>query len=785
MRQTGLCVFLATAIGGALVAFGAQPPAPPKLPHAAPAEVGMNAARLAEMDALVAAAIEQKRLPGAVVLVARRGKIAWLRAYGHRQIEPQRTPMTTDTLFDLASLTKPVATAASVMALVEAGKLRLDDPAAQHWPDFAANDKQQITLLHLLSHQGGLVADNRLADYEGGPAQAWRRIAELRPLAPPGERFIYSDVGFMVLGQVVGRVAGEPLDAFARRRLFGPLGMTETGFLPSAELRRRAAPTERRDERWMQGEVHDPRAYALGGVAGHAGLFSTAADLAVFGQMLLGRGEYAGVRVLSAETIAEMIRPRRVPGGLRGLGWDIHSSLSSNRSPAYSKEAFGHGGFTGTALWLDPPRELIVIFLSNRLHPNGKGQVNSLAAEIGSRAVAAIEDAPPAVGPPAVPAPATPKVLAGLDVLRRDRFALLAGRRVGLITNHTGVGRDGLSAARILRDAPGVWLVALFGPEHGIQGKLDTDGIAHGRDESLGLPIYSLYGKTRRPTPEMLAGLDTLVFDIQDIGTRFYTYITTMGYAMQAAAEGKLRFVVLDRPNPIGGVAVAGPLLDAGRESFTAFHRLPLRHGMTAGELAQLFNAELDLKLDLHVVRCEGWRRGDLFDATGLAWVNPSPNMRSLAAALLYPGIGLLETTNVSVGRGTATPFEVFGAPWINGPQLAQRLNDAKVPGIAFVAESFTPETSTHRGQRCGGVRMTIGDRAEFEPVRVGLEIARRLRSDYPNDWKAEGYDRLLGNRRVFEAVLSARPMAEIEALFADDLRAFCDRRKRFLLYAE
>jgi uncharacterized protein YbbC (DUF1343 family) len=757
----------------AMLLLAANATAAPAGPPAAPPEkVGMSAERLSQIDRVVAEGLKDHCMPGCVVMVCRQGKTVFLRAYGDRQVSPTRIPMTTDTVFDLASLTKPVATATSVMLLVERGKLKLDDPVAKTLPEFGRNGKEKITVLQLLTHQGGLVADNSLSDYDDGPAKAREKLLALKPIAAPGERFIYSDVGFMVLGELVRRAAGKDPAEFARENIYRPLGMSETGYLPDEPLRKRAAPTERRGGQWMQGEVHDPRAFQVGGVAGHAGLFSTAADLAVFAQMLLGDGEYRGTKVLSRESVAEMTKSRKVPHGLRGLGWDVKSGYSSNRSPAYSDRAFGHGGFTGTSLWIDPQRELVVIFLSNRLHPDGKGSVNRLAARIGTIAVEAIGESPTK----------GPAVLTGIDVLQRDGFSPLAGRRVGLITNHTGVNRQGVATAQLLRQAPGVQIVALFSPEHGPEGKLDAK-VADARDPLTGLPVYSLYGKTRKPTAEMLKGVDTLVFDIQDIGARFYTYISTMGHAMQAAAEHKLRFVVLDRPNPINGRDVAGPVLDAGRESFVGFHRLPVRHGMTVGELARMFNGELRLDLDLHVVRMEGWRREMFHDATGLRWINPSPNMRSLTEAILYPGIGLLETTNLSVGRGTATPFEVLGAPWLDGPRLAAALADARLPGVSVTAITFTPEASKFQGRRCQGIRLTITDRAAFEPLRTGLEIARQLRKLHPSEWDAKAYNALLGNKQVHEAVLAGKTVAAIEAIYGPELQEFLRKRAGYLMY--
>ncbi len=741
------------------------------LPHVPPSEVGMDRKRLGEIDRIVTEGIRAGQMAGCVVAVGRHGKLVYLKAFGHRQLEPEKRPMTVDTLFDLASLTKPIATATSVMILAQQGKIELCAPVARYLPQFGRNGKEKITVFQLLTHQGGLVADNSLSDYAHGVKTAWERIFALPLHYPPGERFVYTDVGYMVLGRMVEQVSGERLDRFAQRHIFAPLGMCETGFLPGPALRQRAAATEKRNGRWMVGQVHDPRAYRLGGVAGHAGLFSTAEDLAVFAQMMLGRGAYRGVRVLRPQWVDRMTRPYATPRGFRGLGWDVQSGYSSNRSKLYSPEAFGHGGFTGTAIWIDPVYDLLVVFLSNRLHPDGKGTVNPIVGRVGTVAVEAID-----------PAPHRP-VLTGIDVLEQDGFDLLRGSHVGLITNHTGVDRRGISTARLLHDAPEVELVALFSPEHGIEGVLDTSRIGHGRHRELNVPVWSLYGTTRRPTAEMLRGIDTLVFDIQDIGTRFYTYISTMGYAMEEAAKRRLRFIVLDRPNPIGGVAVEGPVLDPGRESFVGYHAIAVRHGMTTGELALLFNAERHMKLDLHVVRMRNWRRELYWEQTGLRWINPSPNMRSVTEALLYPGIGLLETTNLSVGRGTATPFEWIGAPWIDGRSLANSLRKAGLEGIEFRAVSFTPEASVYAGKRCEGVGFRVTDRVKFRPLRTGLELARQLRLQYPDRWDGARYDRLLADRAVFEAVLAARPVDEIEHLYQAELESFVRRRRNFLLY--
>lgn len=364
--------------------------APEKLPVVQPEEAGMLPERLAAIDRIVEEGLKRNNMPGAVVVVGHQGKIAYQKAFGFREVRPNRVPMTLDTVFDLASLTKPIATATSVMQLIESEKLKLNEPIATYFPEFAQNGKDGITVFHLLTHQSGLIPDNPLKDYQDGPAKAWERICGLEPLAKPGERFLYSDVNFIVLGKLIEKVTGQSVHEYSGEHIFRPLGMTETGYLPGEELRRRAAVTQEREGRWMRGEVHDPRAYLLEGVAGHAGLFSTASDLAVYAQMMIELGTYQGIKILNESTAREMTKAYPVPGGFRGLGWDKKSSYSINRGDLFSETAFGHGGFTGTAIWIDPDQELFVIFLSNRVHPDGEGSVNPLAGRIGTIAAAAI-----------------------------------------------------------------------------------------------------------------------------------------------------------------------------------------------------------------------------------------------------------------------------------------------------------------------------------------------------------------------------------------------------------
>jgi uncharacterized protein YbbC (DUF1343 family) len=383
----------------------------------------------------------------------------------------------------------------------------------------------------------------------------------------------------------------------------------------------------------------------------------------------------------------------------------------------------------------------------------------------------------PVLAPPALP------VLPGIDVLARDGFAPLKGKRVGLVTNHTGRAADGTSTIDLIHRANDVRLVALFSPEHGIRGILD-DNVPRSRDENTGLPIYSLYGDTRRPTETMLAGVDVMVVDLQDIGTRFYTYMATLGYVLEEAAKRQIAVVVLDRPNPINGWQIEGPSADAPFAGFNAyFPAMPIRHGMTLGELARLFNDENKIGAQLTVVPVANWRRDYWFDHTSLTWVNPSPNMRNLNQATLYPGIGAIEYSNISVGRGTDQPFEQIGAPWIDGRALAAALNARNLPGIRFYPVAFTPTTSKYANERCEGVFMVISSRTALQPVRVGLEIAAALWKAHADKYRMENTDRLFGSREALERVRLGEDPARVAATWTTPEARWRRLRAKYLLY--
>jgi uncharacterized protein YbbC (DUF1343 family)/CubicO group peptidase (beta-lactamase class C family) len=767
------------------------------------------------MDALIRDAIAANQTPGAVVVVGHGDRILYEKAFGFRATVPAEEPMTLDTVFDLASLTKVVATTTAVMTLIEDGRLRLNDPVAMHIAGFERYNKGSITIRHLLTHVSGLRPDVDLHPWTGYDAAIELAKDEV-PTAAPGETFVYSDINFFLLGDIVTRITRQSLDAYLKRVVFEPLGMKETGFNPPTALSARVAPTERcsEEDAWpckrpgampLRGTVHDPTARRMGGIAGHAGLFSTARDLQRFVRMLVGNGQLDGVRVLSAASVRAMTSPQTPSGmrAVRGFGWDIDTQFSGNRGDLFPIGSYGHTGFTGTSIWIDPSSGGWVIFLSSRLHPDGTGDVTPLRGRVATVAAAAITSGTPKEGSAStaarivkpVPVAAAPSLgppgptLTGIDVLVRDGFKQLRGRRVGLITNHTGKSRDGVATIDLLHKAPGVTLVSLFSPEHGIRGVLDSDVPAE-KDDKTGLVIHSLFykGGTGRPQEGSLNGIDTLVIDLQDIGARFYTYQLAMGYVMEEAARRKIAVVVLDRPNPINGWQIEGPASRApaageSPNTFIAYLPMPVRHAMTMGELARLYNEEKTIHADLTVIAMEHWKRDYWYDETGLSWINPSPNMRNLNQATLYPGIGMIEYSNISVGRGTDQPFEQIGAPWIDGPRLAASLNARRLPGIRFYPITFTPKSSKYSNEECQGVFMVVTNRAALQPVRVGIEIAGALFAMYGDKYDPSNMWRLVGSESIVARIKQGDDPAAIASSATADEARWRRLRANYLLY--
>ncbi|HZQ96630.1 MAG TPA: exo-beta-N-acetylmuramidase NamZ domain-containing protein [Candidatus Sulfotelmatobacter sp.] len=760
--------------------------------------------RLGAVDSIIQQAIADHNIPGAVLVVGHDGKVIYRKAYGERALEPRREMMTLDTIFDLASLTKVIATTTAVMQLVELGKVRMNDPVAKYLPEFAQNGKEDITVRQLMTHYSGMAPDLDLTTPWEGKTTAYQLACVEPPETTPGSGFVYSDINFIMLGALVERVSGMPLDAYTVQRIFTPLKMLHTRFLPPAPWRAKIAPTQYDEhEHMLRGVVHDPTARRMGGVAGHAGLFSTGDDLAKFAQALLDDGD----GILSAEAVKKMSSPQQPPTApvLRGFGWDIDSPFSSNRGDFFPIGSFGHTGFTGTSIWIDPTTRSYVILLTNSVHPRGNGNSIGLRTRVATEIAAALPltaDEKEALRWKSITgyneafsaarrvASRNGTVKNGIDVLQEHGFDVLkpaeGKKHIGLVTNQTGVDASGKRTIDVLAQAPGVSLDAIFSPEHGVTGTLDTTDINNSKDAATGVPVYSVYGASdaaRRPAPEVLRTLDAIVFDIQDAGTRFYTYETTLGYFLEAAAKAGIEIIVLDRPNPITGSFVQGPLTDAGHESFTNYWTVPVRHGMTIGELAGMFNAERGINAKLTVVPMDGWQRGDWFDSTGLAWVNPSPNLRSVTEAALYPGVALIEGTNISVGRGTDTPFELVGAPWIKSKEFAAYLNSRGIMGVRFVPVTFTPTSSVYSGQACQGVNIVLTDRNGFDAPELGIELAAALHKFYANDWKLEKMQALLVNQGVYDALAAGQDPRRMAQDWREELVKFQKTREKYLIY--
>jgi uncharacterized protein YbbC (DUF1343 family)/CubicO group peptidase (beta-lactamase class C family) len=756
------------------------------------------------VDTVIEQAIHDGNIPGAVLIVGHNGRLLYRKAYGSSALEPRREPMTLDTVFDIASLTKVVVTVTAVMQLVEQGKIRLNDPVAKYLPDFGQNGKDDVTLRQLLTHYSGLQPDLDLKNPWEGKETAYRMAFSETPQDAPGSKFTYSDINFIVLGALVERVSGETLDEYAQRHIFLPLKMTHTRFLPPAAWRAKIAPTQYdENEHMLRGVVHDPTARRMGGVAGHAGLFSTADDLAKFAQALLNGGS----GILSPLSVEKMTSPEQPPSApvLRGFGWDIDSPFSSNRGELLPVGSFGHTGFTGTSMWIDPTTQTYIILLTNAVHPRGQGSAIALRTEVATVVAAALQLTTSekealrwetitgyneALGAQRHMSARNGTVKAGIDVLEEHGFDVLqvAGRkqRIGLLTNQTGLDAEGRRTIDVLTQAPGVSLDAIFSPEHGVTGALDTTHVGDTKDAATGITVYSVYGGTdagRRPSADVLKQLDAVVVDIQDAGVRFYTYETTLGYFLEAAAQAGVEVIVLDRPDPVTGSFIQGPVSDAGRENFTNYWTVPVRHGMTMGELAKMFNAERNINAKLAVVPMEGWQRGDWFDSTGLEWVSPSPNLRSVTEAALYPGVGLIEGTNVSVGRGTDTPFELLGAPWIKSRELAAYLNARGIAGVRFVPVTFTPSAAIYNGQKCEGVNLVLTDRDALDGPELGIELAAALRKLYSADYKIERITELLVNQAAYDGLLAGEDPRRIAQDWQEGLEKFEILRQKYLLY--
>jgi SSS family transporter len=900
----------------------AQSPGAPSFASSAKAGTEQSQPDFTPITTLVNEAIAAHKLPGAVVLIDHNNQQVFEQAYGDRKLagEPgldgkpsPAEPMTEDTIFDMASLSKCLSTATAMMQLYEQGKYQFDDPVAKYLPDFAANGKQNVTIRDLLTHYSGLPPDISLKDSWGlaapDKAEGIRRALASPLDNPPGTKFVYSDINFITLGALVEKLSGEPLDEYAQQHIFTPLKMASTtyhsftkacgphyAYDAAIELHlglyemytigcspgtwgtldiQTTAPTAHDDQgtaatnpdynHLLRGTVHDPTTRRMGGVAGHAGVFSTAHDISLFAEALLEKLLYnTGPFPLKQSTLKLMTTPEQpataedtatifTPDGqltkgiaVRGFGWDINTDFSRPRGTIFPTAgagqiaSFGHTGFTGTSLWMDPTSNTVVILLANAVHPTGHGQVSALRGEVATAAAKALSISPTDKSPTdkisvisteaqrsgetrfstseASPAQTVP-TQTGIDVLESTHFEALreAARRhgnhlrLGLLTNQTGLDSQGRRTVDILyseapKQVPGLELTALFSPEHGLFGAKDTTKISNSKDPATNVPILSLYGakeEQRHPNPDSLKDLDAVVIDLQDAGVRFYTYETVVGYFLEAAAQQKalghnLEIIVLDRPNPIGGTQVQGPVSDRGAESYTDYMPLPIRNGLTLGELALYINSErllptpsnpniqTPIKAHLTVVPMQDWHRTQYFDATHLPWTNPSPNLRTLAAATLYPGLGLLDYADISVGRGTDKPFEHIGASYIDGSQLAAYLTARAIPGVAIAPTTFTVANDEnhypYHGKTIPGVAFTVTDRNVLDAPELGIEIISALHHLYPQFDLAKTA-KLIANVETMQSLTNNDDPRKIAAAWASDLSTFEHKRQPYLLY--
>jgi len=754
------------------------------LPSATPEEAGFRPGGLDELDRVLDEFVDQGAFPGGVVAVGHRGKIVHLHPFGHFSYDDDAPAVAADTIYDLASLTKVVATTTMAMIMVDEGRLDLDEKVQDFLPLFIGPGKDAVTVRHLLTHSSGVDWWAPLYEELEGPQAYLERIQAMELVYEPGTDYKYSDLGIILLGEILSRVSGQPLDEFVRERVFEPLAMADTLYRPGKDRLSRIAPTEYDDwrGRLVRGEVHDENAFALGGIAPHAGLFSTAGDLARFAQMLLNGGVLEHHRIVSRETVELFTRKAGDGESTRALGWDTKSPEKSTAGSYFSPRSFGHTGFTGTSMWMDPDRELFLILLSNRVHPTRENQLIRKARPAAADAVVqALTDEYREL-PKSV-------VEVGLDRVAAGEDHGLRGKRLGVIVHAASVAADGRHAIEVLRDAE-LDVVRLMTPEHGLRSRAAAgEHVESGTDPDSGLPVVSLYGKRRKPAPEDLEGLDALVFDLQGGGVRFYTYVSTMILALEAAADTGLEFVVLDRPNPLGGNRIEGPVSaprDIVPASFVNMAPGPMVHGLTLGEMARFVNQGLEKPARLTVVTMEGWERHMTWADTGRAWVPPSPNIRSPEAAIAYPGVCLLEASSISAGRGTERPFLFFGAPWIQPSEL-----QVSVPGFELEPVTFTPTTSPAApypkflDRECRGMRVHVTDAASAEPYRLGIELLVALQGDADFEWGRDGgaLTRLIGTTRLLDDLRQGKTVEEIIAADLEDHEAWRRERALALLY--
>lgn len=712
-------------------------------------------------------AVDESKVPGAVLCVGDLASIHFLGSYGDRQLIPNRRAAEIDTLYDLASLTKVVCTATAIMQLKERGQLSIEQSITDFVP---LRSLEQVTLKDLLTHTAGIVPVERYFESMHSLEEILQDCSQNGIEHPVDYHHNYSDLGFMLLGKVLELVSGMGLDQYCRENIFQPLDMQRTAFNPSKSWKENCAPTE--DDSWrgrlIHGEVHDENCSVIGGVSGHAGLFSTASDLANF-----CRGLLSG-KLMKSETFAEMVAFGTKPlYPWQGLGWQVDPWATKKTGFLPSRRAFGHTGWTGTSLWLDAETGLFSIVLSNSCHPDRLDRDSETLRRVVHTAVGKEFYT-------------TTNSHSGLDRLIRENFVRIRGKRIAVLTNHAAIDQSGRHILDVLPDCPDLKLERLYSPEHGIRGQAEAGEKVEGQESAV--PVTSLYGKQKAPTREELKGIQLFVVDLQDIGARYYTYMATMLRCVEACAKAKVPVLVLDRPNPLGGNVLEGPIAQE-TESLVSCSAIPIRHGMTMGELATWF-AQNDLKKlrpKVTVNYLDSWQPYRWFPECNLPWRAPSPNMPSPETALLYIGTCLIEGTNMNEGRGTDTPFLIFGAPWLDAEAVLAELGDEDAPGLSLATETYTPRSIPGKSTNpkfldteCRGIRLTITDAYAVRAFYTTVALLIAIRKHHSEDLEfVDMFSILAGGPDLLSRIQSGESVASITEAYATEVAEFESKRPR------
>ena len=714
-------------------------------------------------------AVRKAGAPGAVALVGRSDEVLFRGASGQRQLSPKRRPAERDTLYDLASLTKVICTTSSILRLRDAGKLALDQPLGEHVP---LGWGGAVTFRHVLTHTAGLPALlPGMKDKVKSLADAVAQISKVELRSEPGERRVYSDLGFIVLAQIVELLEKDTFDKVCEKYLFKPLEMKDTGFNPSDKMKDNCAATEQCPWRgkMVVGEVHDENAWAIGGVSGHAGLFSTIDDLGKFCAGLL-----AG-KVHPEKTLDEAAALTHVPFyPWQALGWKIDPWECGIEGHLASRNAIGHTGWTGTSLWIDRDSGIYSVLLSNTCHPSRDARDNRTLRQVFHRAVNAELY------------PTRANVHTGLDRLPWDNFDAIENKRTALLTHLAAVDQLSRDGMQVLGLPGGGAPRRIFTPEHGLRGAAEAGEIV-GAQQGPG-EIVSLYGEQKAPTPAQLADIDVLIVNLQDIGARYYTYVATMKDCLIACAKAGKPVIVLDRPNPLGGVVIEGPIAEQ-TEKLVCAARAPIRHGLTMGEMAEFLQQTTPAlkSLKLSVLELDGWRRDLYWDALAYPWVAPSPNIPDWETALLYVGTCLFEGVNLNEGRGTETPFHIVGAPWLDPEKVIARIKGEPLIGVALSPEDYTPRsmpgragTPTFMDQPCRGIRMRVTDHVAVRPFALTYALLHAIRETHETqlEWKPF-FDTLAGGPGLRKALEAGIPPQKYLEDLQPSLAAYDKSRPR------